>query len=297
MKAPVCDLCGSKEFTKEEGMFVCQSCGTKYTLEEAKKLVKEIPETAGAAVALQAGAMIKDLISAAEAAKEATAFKPESVLGDAKGALDINNYICKGWESLIDDYKAVEHPTAEQQEQLVEQAKSCLTALNGAAAQGSVNHVQAALIYDNCREIVQSVKNTSFYTQNEDGSWKRNSLPFGTDFKVAGVTESWDRLYEKHVAVLEQAYVDAHPEEAQQKAALEAQAAQLQAELDDLKDEKRSHGFFDFSGKREVKERMAPIKDELSALRRQISDIDDRAENYAEECIKQLEGTFARLDF
>lgn len=41
MKALVCELCGGTEIVKEEGYFVCQSCGTKYTLEEAKKMMIE----------------------------------------------------------------------------------------------------------------------------------------------------------------------------------------------------------------------------------------------------------------
>lgn len=42
MKAIVCELCGSNELIKTEGVFVCQHCGTKYSVEEAKKLFVEI---------------------------------------------------------------------------------------------------------------------------------------------------------------------------------------------------------------------------------------------------------------
>ncbi|MFI3227122.1 MAG: TFIIB-type zinc finger domain-containing protein [Clostridia bacterium] len=41
MKALVCELCGSNDIVKQDGYFVCQACGTKYTLEEAKKLMIE----------------------------------------------------------------------------------------------------------------------------------------------------------------------------------------------------------------------------------------------------------------
>ena len=34
-------MCGSTDFVKEDGLFVCQSCGIKYSLEEAKKLMVE----------------------------------------------------------------------------------------------------------------------------------------------------------------------------------------------------------------------------------------------------------------
>lgn len=39
MQAIKCELCGSNEFTKVEGLFQCNHCNTKYTLEEAKKLM------------------------------------------------------------------------------------------------------------------------------------------------------------------------------------------------------------------------------------------------------------------
>lgn len=39
MKAIKCELCGSNDVIKQDGLFVCQHCGTKYTVEEAKKLM------------------------------------------------------------------------------------------------------------------------------------------------------------------------------------------------------------------------------------------------------------------
>lgn len=41
MKAIVCELCGSNDFVKEGDYFVCQSCGTKYSAEDAKKMMIE----------------------------------------------------------------------------------------------------------------------------------------------------------------------------------------------------------------------------------------------------------------
>lgn len=42
MKAIVCEMCSSHEFKKEDGLFICEHCGTKYSVEEAKKLMVEI---------------------------------------------------------------------------------------------------------------------------------------------------------------------------------------------------------------------------------------------------------------
>ena len=41
MKKLQCELCGSNELIKKDGYFVCEYCGTKYTTEEARKLIVE----------------------------------------------------------------------------------------------------------------------------------------------------------------------------------------------------------------------------------------------------------------
>lgn len=41
MGAIICELCGSNDITKQDGLFVCQHCGTKYAPEDAKKLFVE----------------------------------------------------------------------------------------------------------------------------------------------------------------------------------------------------------------------------------------------------------------
>ncbi len=41
MKALTCEMCGSTNLLKQDGVFVCQSCGTKYSVEEAKKMMVE----------------------------------------------------------------------------------------------------------------------------------------------------------------------------------------------------------------------------------------------------------------
>lgn len=41
MKQLTCEMCGSTDLVKQDGYFVCQSCGTKYSVEEAKKMMIE----------------------------------------------------------------------------------------------------------------------------------------------------------------------------------------------------------------------------------------------------------------
>lgn len=41
MKQLKCEMCGSADLLKQDGVFVCQSCGTKYSVEDAKKMMIE----------------------------------------------------------------------------------------------------------------------------------------------------------------------------------------------------------------------------------------------------------------
>lgn len=59
MKQLICEMCGGNDLIKQDGVFVCQNCGTKYTVEEAKKMMKEV---------------VEKVASATDAVKEATDF-------------------------------------------------------------------------------------------------------------------------------------------------------------------------------------------------------------------------------
>ena len=41
MKKLVCEMCGGADLVKQDGVFVCQNCGTKYSVEEARKMMME----------------------------------------------------------------------------------------------------------------------------------------------------------------------------------------------------------------------------------------------------------------
>lgn len=41
LKRFVCEMCESSDLVKQDGFYVCQSCGTKYTIEEAKKMMTD----------------------------------------------------------------------------------------------------------------------------------------------------------------------------------------------------------------------------------------------------------------
>lgn len=72
MKAIVCEMCGSQEFAKMDGMYVCQHCGTKYDPEEAKKLMVEISgsvDVSGSTVSVDYSSFIMKSLENARRAK------------------------------------------------------------------------------------------------------------------------------------------------------------------------------------------------------------------------------------
>ena len=66
MKAIVCEMCGSQDLVKKDGMYICQNCGTKYDPEEAKKLMVEVSGT----VAVDNSNRIQNYYRLARRAKE-----------------------------------------------------------------------------------------------------------------------------------------------------------------------------------------------------------------------------------
>lgn len=74
MKRLVCEMCGGTDLIKQDGVFVCQSCGCKYSVEEARKMMVEIEGTVEVTgtVKVDNTAAIDNYLKMAESALEAT---------------------------------------------------------------------------------------------------------------------------------------------------------------------------------------------------------------------------------
>lgn len=44
MKKIVCEVCSGTDFLKENGVFMCQSCGCRYALEEVRNMLKDVDD-------------------------------------------------------------------------------------------------------------------------------------------------------------------------------------------------------------------------------------------------------------
>lgn len=70
MKRLVCEMCGSTDLLKEDGVFVCQTCGCKYSVEEAKKMMIEgSVDVSGSTVKVDTSDELKNLYELAKRAK------------------------------------------------------------------------------------------------------------------------------------------------------------------------------------------------------------------------------------
>lgn len=70
MKALTCEMCGSTNIIKQDGVFVCQSCGTKYSTEEARKMMVEGIVDVTGTVKVDTSDELKNLYEIARRAKE-----------------------------------------------------------------------------------------------------------------------------------------------------------------------------------------------------------------------------------
>ncbi len=71
MKQLTCEMCGSTDLVKQDGYFVCQSCGCKYSVEEAKKMMIEGTVEVTGTVKVDDSSKVDNFFTMAENAYEA----------------------------------------------------------------------------------------------------------------------------------------------------------------------------------------------------------------------------------
>ena len=70
MKQLTCEMCGSADLMKQDGVFVCQSCGCKYSVEEAKRMMIEgSVDVSGSTVKVDNSAFVEKYLQNARRAK------------------------------------------------------------------------------------------------------------------------------------------------------------------------------------------------------------------------------------
>lgn len=70
MKQLTCEMCGSTDLLKQDGVFVCQTCGMKYSIEEAKKMMIEGTVDVQGTVKVDNSAFVQKYLANARRAKQ-----------------------------------------------------------------------------------------------------------------------------------------------------------------------------------------------------------------------------------
>ena len=70
MKQLTCEMCGSTDMAKNDGVYVCQTCGMKYSVEEAKKMMIEGTVDVQGTVKVDNSAFVEKYLANARRAKQ-----------------------------------------------------------------------------------------------------------------------------------------------------------------------------------------------------------------------------------
>ena len=106
MKQLTCEMCGSTDLMKQDGVFVCQTCGTKYSVEEAKRMMVEGTVEVAGTVKVDNTDQIANFLLMANNAYEASNQKEAEQYCNKIIEIDPNNYQAwllkgkaAGWQS------------------------------------------------------------------------------------------------------------------------------------------------------------------------------------------------------
>lgn len=97
MKQLVCEMCGGTDLIKDGGVFVCQTCGCKYTVEEARKMMIEgTVDVSGSTVKVDTSEKLENLYTLARRAKN-----DENIEDAAKYYAEIRVEDPNSWEAAF----------------------------------------------------------------------------------------------------------------------------------------------------------------------------------------------------
>ena len=125
MKRLVCEMCSSNDLVKIDGLFVCQYCGTKYSVEEAKKMMFDGPVEVQGTVRISNVAQTSSLLNMAKSAFDSKNYVKAEAFCDQ--ALSIDDSNSEAWRLKG---RSIHKQTSSNNSRLLEAYNCALTAFS-----------------------------------------------------------------------------------------------------------------------------------------------------------------------
>lgn len=128
MRQLTCEICGSNELIKQEGIFVCQSCGCKYSVEEVRRMMANGTDEVTSPINTDNSAQINNFLELSKNAYESG--NGESAFEYANKALELNLKNPKAW---ICKMKSIEYNSTFGNIRMMEVVEAGKNAINYAS--------------------------------------------------------------------------------------------------------------------------------------------------------------------
>lgn len=182
MKQLTCEMCGGTDLVKQDGMFVCQTCGTKYSVGEAKKMMIEgTVDVSGSTVKVDNSASIENYFKMAESAYKSSNQKEVESYCNKIIEIEPENYKAwllkgkaAGWQSTLANIriqesvncfmKAVDNAPEDDKYRVKKEASQEIENLSTVLMTMCCNNFAKFASADNAASILNNLKLTQLYS-------------------------------------------------------------------------------------------------------------------------------------
>lgn len=181
MKQLTCEMCGGTDLIKQDGVFVCQNCGMKYSTEEAKKMMIEGTVEVTGTVKVDDSSKIDNYYTMAENAYDAGNKQEAENYCNKIIEIDPTNYKAwflkgkaAGWQSTLRNIrieesvncftKAIDNSPEDQIEAIKKEAAAKISSLSKALMSLCCDNFAKYPSDDNKADILNNLRMTKLYS-------------------------------------------------------------------------------------------------------------------------------------